>query len=77
MLCTLALSVHAHAHRPNIIQRDLIVVVVIVVVVVVVFVDELWSFRQFKILSTDIRTDIRTDIWTYGYTALFIEVLRN
>ena len=43
-LCTLALSVHAHAHWPNIIQRDLIVVVVIVVVVVVVVIDELLSF---------------------------------
>ena len=40
----LALSVRAHAHWPNIVQRYLIVVVVILVVVVVVVVNELLSF---------------------------------
>ena len=53
----LALSVRAHAHWPNIVQRDCIVVVVIVIVGgVVVVVDEFLSFL--------LRIYGYTNIWT-------------
>ena len=55
----------ARAHWPNVAQIDLTVVVVIVGVVVVVVVDELWSFWQFSILSTDRQTNRWNDSVVY------------